>query len=232
MCPPVPPPAISNRIVVPRSLLDGLARDRQQDTDGREADDERRAAGADERQRDAGDREERDDDPDVDERLDAEPAGDARREQRPERVRGAERDADARSTRGRGTARSRRAPPRARTPAPISAKTKSLNALGRQPPAWLSPRPVAEHAAEPEREQALDRVEADRRAGPTRVEPGADAVHLVAVRARRRSPRATAAGDEGREVHEVGAGDEEHRERGQGDDARRAEVRLREARAR
>ena len=55
---------------------------------------QRRAAGADERQRDAGHRDQRDDDADVDERLDAQPGGDARGEQRAERVRRGERDPD------------------------------------------------------------------------------------------------------------------------------------------
>src|SRR5689334_5208515 len=99
MWPPVPPPAISRRmddsLAGARPALDGLARDRQQDADGGEAHDERRAAGADERQRDAGDRQQRNDDADVDERLQTEPGGDAGREQRAERVRRPERGPDA-----------------------------------------------------------------------------------------------------------------------------------------
>ena len=40
------------------------------------------------------------------------------------------------------------------------AKMKSLKAFGRTAGTRLSPRPVPNEAAEPEREQALDRVEA------------------------------------------------------------------------
>src|ERR1700722_11779222 len=91
MCPPVPPAAIINRIV-PGSSFDGLTRDGQENTDGCEADRQRRTAGADERQRDAGDRQERDDDTDVDERLDAEPGRDAGRQEGSEGVRRGEGD--------------------------------------------------------------------------------------------------------------------------------------------
>ena len=63
------------------------------------------------------------------------------------------------------------------------------------------------------------------RIGP-RVEPGPDAVHLVAAQAdhdrRHERRRASSAA----RWHEVRPGDEEHRERGQGDDRRRAQVGL------
>lgn len=72
-----------------------LAGDREEDTDRREAHDERRPAGAHERQRDPGDRQERDDDRDVDERLECQPGRDARRQQATERVGRAERDPHA-----------------------------------------------------------------------------------------------------------------------------------------
>src|SRR5436309_6402874 len=94
MCPPVPPAAISNRIV-PRPSFYGLARDRQEDTDGGEADDQRRSAGGDEWQRDPRDRDDRDYHADVDERLDTQPGRDACRKQRPECVRRRQRGSNA-----------------------------------------------------------------------------------------------------------------------------------------
>src|SRR5262245_47987385 len=94
MWPPVPPPAISRRMGLLVGPLDGLPRDREEDAGSGEADDERRAAGADEREGDPGHRQQGDDDADVDERLEAEPGGDARGEERPERVRRPERRPD------------------------------------------------------------------------------------------------------------------------------------------
>src|SRR5947208_8872377 len=97
MWPPVPPPAISRRMSdsivaagrIGVRLLAGfecLTGDREEDADGREAHDERRAAGTDERQRDARDGQQRDDDPDVDEGLEAQPDRDPGGQQGPERV--------------------------------------------------------------------------------------------------------------------------------------------------
>ena len=63
------------------------------------------------------------------------------------------------------------------------AKMKSFLAFGRnRPPAsLLSPSPAAEDPAEPEREQALDRVEAGPERIRPRVEQGLDPLDLVAA---------------------------------------------------
>ena len=66
---------------------------------------------------------------------------------------------------------------------PISAKMKSLKALGTVTRLWPRPRPASPPA--PRREQALDRVEARAQRVRPRVQPGPDALHLVAPQADR-----------------------------------------------
>ena len=78
----------------------------------------------------------------------------------------------------------------------------------------------AEDAAEGQREVALDAVEAEARRVVPRVEPRRDPVHLVAAHEHQDH-----GGDGGRrhrdQVEDVGAGQEEHRERGEREDRTR-----------
>src|SRR4051794_38202848 len=225
MCPPVPPPAISRRIV-PLPSFDRLARDREEDPDRGEADDEGRAAVADERQRDPRNRDERHDDADVDERLEAEPRRDARRQQSPERVRRPKRRSDARVAEDEKEHYDKAAADQPELLAD-DRKDEVVERVRQEEPAGepALAEARADESSEPEREQTLDRVEALAERIDPRVEPRLDAVHLVA---------AESDDDDGHDGHpahrgemrEVGAGDEEHRERGQRDDGGRAEVGL------
>ena len=93
---------------------------------------------------------------------------------------------------------------------------KSLNAFGTKHPALAETGP--DQPAHAQRQQSLDGMEAGAEGVGPRVEPGPDALHLVAAQAdhdRRQRTR----GDHA-EVRQVGPGDEEHREDGQGDDDR------------
>jgi hypothetical protein len=222
MCPPVPPPAISSRIVVPGSLRDGLAGDRQEDPDGRETDDERRATRADERQRDPGNRDQGDDDADVDERLQAQPAGDAGCQQRPERVRCRKRgagpsvgqDEEQHDDRARAEEAELLADDR---------EDEVVERVRHEHPAVAEAGPG--QPADAERQQALHGMEAVAEGVGPRVQPRPNAVHLVAAQANehgRRQPRAR----QQPEVQQVRPGDEEHREDRQRDDDRRPEVGL------
>src|SRR2546427_11661232 len=172
MCPPVPPPAISRRIV-PGSSFDGFAADREQDAHGSEADQERRAAGAYKRKRDARDREQRHDDPDVDERLATEPRGDARREQRAKRIRCRERDPDSLV---RKHAEERDHQPRSEEPELLADARESQIVAGVGEEQAARQAALAEtgtgDAAEPEREQALDRMETRAQRVAPGIEPG------------------------------------------------------------
>src|SRR5439155_25471373 len=151
-----------------RPRLERLAGDREQDPDGGEADDQRGAAGADERERDAGDREQRHHDGDVDERLEAQPGGDAGREQGAERVRCAKRRPDPGIREQDEQADDEGGPDEPELLADERGDEVVRGVWQLQPAGELAlaeTRP--EDAAEAEREQALDRVEA----GPERVCP-------------------------------------------------------------
>src|SRR5437667_3147195 len=220
MCPPVPPPAISRRIV-PCSSFDGLARDRQQDADGGEADGQRRSASTDERQCDAGHRDERDDDADVDERLDAQPGGDPRREERPERIGRRQRRPDAGIAKHEEQADDDCAADQPEF-LPDDRKDVVVARVRQEEPAGEPALAEAcpEDPAETQREQSLDRMETDRAAIAPRVEPGMDPIQLVALES------SHGEADEGqqeqrRDMGEGGPGQEEHDEAGQADDDRR-----------
>jgi hypothetical protein len=225
MCPPVPPPAISRRIV-PGSFLDRLTRHRQEDPHRREADDQRRAARRDERQRDARDRDQPDDHADVDERLDADPGRDASREQGTEGVRGPERGPDPEIPEGEEQDDHEAAPEQAELLAD-DREDVVVERVGQEQPAGEPALAEAgpEQPAETQGEVPLDAVEPDAGRVRPRVEPGVDAVHLVAAQEHHRDgrDRREAKADE---VQDVRAGEEEHRERGEREHGRGAEVRL------
>ena len=87
----------AGRDQAPQTSLRGalIAGDVKEDPDGREQDDEARAAVGDERQRDPGQRRDAEHRGEVDRRLAADERGDPRGEQLPERVAAAQRDGEA-----------------------------------------------------------------------------------------------------------------------------------------
>ena len=194
---------------------------------GREADDERRAAGADERQRDPGDRDQGDDDADVDERLQAQPAGDPGGQQRPERVRGAQRDAHPRVGEELGTGGARRWSRRGSPNSwPTSAKMKSLKAFGTEPPSGSGrgraqvtrPAPRASNPWTVWNPGALG-------VGP-RIKPGPDSLHLVAAKADAGSPPSARRRPSTARCTRLAPAMKNIVKTGQRDDDRRAEVGL------
>ena len=121
-----------------------------------------------------------------------------------------------------------RTPPTSPNSSPTTAKMKSLKALGTTtPPACvLWPRPAPKIAAEAQGQQPLDGVEA----GAERILPGVqergDAARLVGVVQDHHGHPGDARRQQQGELPQVGAGDPEEDEGGQGQHAGRAQVGL------
>ncbi len=206
---------------------EGLAGYREQDTDGGEADEERRAAGAQEGQRYPGYREQHHDHADVDEGLQGQPRGYPGGQKRTERIgRG---EGDSQPAIGEEQVQPDHDQPAQQAELLRNHREHEVVLRRRQLqrprlPALAEPDP--EHAAQPERKEPLHGVKTDPLRVRPRVEESLHAGHLVRAVGDDVGDRRDADRQQQHELADAPAGDEEHRERGQRQHARRAEVRL------